>query len=65
MKVGNLAELKRTIGQILKENAQGKFPKEITFTRGIEYPKYKITIEEMEEDTFTDSKGQKWKKVKE
>lgn len=64
MNVGNLAELRRKIGNILKENTQEKFPIKITFSRGIEYPKYKITIEEIEEDFFIDSKGVKWRKEK-
>jgi len=64
MKVNKLAELKRKIGHFLKEDAIEGFPQSITFCRGIEYPKYKITIEEIEEDFFIDSKGTKWIKSK-
>lgn len=64
MKVSKLAELKRTLGQILNESSNGDFPKEITFSRGIEFPKYKITVEEIEEDFFVDKKGTRWVKDK-
>lgn len=64
MNTSKLAEVKRELGNILNDSKKTKFPSEITFSRGIEYPKFKITIEEIEEDFFVDSKGQRWAKVK-
>lgn len=72
MKINKLIDLKRTFGLMLKNqsrsNSKGlstEFPKEIIFSRGIEFPQYKITIEEIEDDYFIDAKGTKWMKVKE
>lgn len=48
----------------MKDTTSKTFPQEIIFNRGIEYPQYKITIEEVEEDFFVDSKGTKWMRVK-
>jgi hypothetical protein len=64
MLVSKTVELKRIIAQIINEDKSEKFPQSITFSRGIEYPKYKITIEEIDEDFFVDSKGIKWIKSK-
>lgn len=58
-------ELKKFIAKLINDEKNGKFPKIITFSRGIEYSKFKITIEEIEEDFFIDSKGIKWIKAKE
>lgn len=58
-------ELKKVIAQLIKDEKSGKFPQVITFSRGLEYPKFKITIEEINEDFFIDSKGNKWVKAKE
>lgn len=64
MKVSKLSELKKSIGQIINDNSPNRdFPKVITFNRGIEFTKYKITIDEIEEDFFVDSKGTKWVKA--
>jgi hypothetical protein len=65
MKVNTIAELKKAIGKIINENSDKDLPKEIIFNRGIEYSNYKITVEAIEEDFFIDSKGHKWKKLKE
>lgn len=64
MKVSNLSELRKVIIHIMKDTTSKTFPQEIIFNRGIEYPQYKITIEEVEEDFFVDSKGTKWMRVK-
>lgn len=58
-------ELKKLIAQLVKDEKSGKFPQVITFSRGLEFPKFKITIEEINEDFFIDSKGFKWIKSKE
>ena len=63
-KVSKLSDLKRMIGHIINEVNDRDFPKVIHFNRGIEFPKYKVTIEEIDEDFFVDSKGSKWVKVK-
>lgn len=63
-KVSTIAELKRAIGKIINDTPESELPKEITFSRGIEYSKYKITIEAIQEDTFVDAKGVVWKKIK-
>ena len=64
-KVNKLSDLKRMIGHIINDTTDQKFPRVIHFNRGIEYRKYKVTIEELDEDFFIDSKGSKWVKVKE
>ncbi len=64
MKISKLVELRKLIGHIFSDLSSQELPKVITYSRGIEFPKYKITIEEIEEDYFIDSKGQKWAKVK-
>lgn len=63
-KISKLADLKRLIGHIINDVSEREFPQYITFNRGIEFPKYRITIEELEEDFFIDTKGSKWVKVK-
>lgn len=65
MKLSKLSELKRTMGQMVHDLNEGNFPKTINFSRGIEFPKFKITVELVEEDYFVDSKGQKWAKIRE
>ena len=64
MKVSKLSELTRAIKQLINDSQDEEYPKEVTYNRGIEYPKYRITIDEIEEDFFVDSKGQRWAKVK-
>jgi len=64
MLLSKTVELKRVIAQIINDDKSGKFPQVITFSRGIEFPKFKITIEEIDEDFFVDSKGVKWVKAK-
>lgn len=64
MLLNKTVELKRAIAQIINDDKSEKFPQVITFSRGIEYPKFKITIEEIDEDFFVDSKGVKWVKAK-
>lgn len=63
-KVNKLSDLKRMIGQIINDTSEHDFPRIIHFNRGIEYQKYKVTIEEIDEDFFIDSKGSRWVKVK-
>jgi hypothetical protein len=65
MKVSTVADLKKAIGHIINNSDNTGFPQEITFNRGLEHDKFKITIDQLEEDFFIDSKGKKWIKVKE
>jgi len=65
MKVSRIAELKKVIVKILHEVDDRTFPKTLIYNRSIESPKYRITIDEIEEDFFIDSKGIKWVKFKE
>ncbi len=63
-KVNKLSDLKRMIGHIINDTNEHEFPRVIHFNRGIEYKKFKVTIEEIDEDFFIDSKGSRWVKVK-
>lgn len=65
MLVTKAIDLKSVISKLVKEDKSETFPQVITFTRGLEHPKFKITIEEIDEDFFVDSKGVKWVKAKE
>ena len=64
MQVTKLLDLKKVIGELIQAESNKNFPKTIIFNRGIEFQKYKLTIEQIEDDYFIDSKGQKWAKVK-
>lgn len=64
MLITKTIDLRKIVAQIINDDKNGKFPQVITFSRGIEFPKYKITIEEIDEDFFVDSKGVKWIKAK-
>lgn len=63
-KVNNVADLKRMISHMISVTNVQDFPRVIHYNRGIEYSKFKVTIEEIDEDFFIDSKGSKWVKVK-
>lgn len=63
-KINKLSDLKRTIGHIINDTNENDFPRVIYFNRGIEYRKFKVTIEEIDEDFFIDSKGSRWVKIK-
>ncbi len=65
MKLSRLAELKKLIGKIMTDGEDDNaFPMEIIYSRGLEFPTYKIQIELVEEDEFIDSRGIKWVKSK-
>ncbi len=64
MLLSKTVELKRYLAQLVNSNKPEQYPVVITFSRGIEFPKYKITIEEHNEDFFVDAKGFKWVKEK-
>ena len=62
--ITKIAELKRRIGQIIKEIPDNQLLTILEFHEGMEFPKYKITVEALEEDFFVDAKGTKWKRVR-
>ena len=63
--ITKIAELKKRLGQIIKEIPDVNLPTILEFHEGMEFPKYRITIEALEEDFYIDAKGKKWKRVKE
>lgn len=65
MTINSLLDLKKEIGQIVSNPDSLDFPTELIFNRGIEHSQFKITIEEIETEFFTDPKGRKWQRVKE
>lgn len=62
MIITKTVDLKKEIARIVNDDKKDLSDCEITFSRGIEFPKYRITIEEINEDFFIDSKGVKWVK---
>ena len=65
MKITKSSELKSLIMHAIREYSSAHFPFIINFSQGMEHPEYKITIEEVEQEFFIDSKGTRWQKVKE
>ena len=61
--ISKMAELKSIIGNALIDSKNKQFPIEILYSRGIVHPKFKIIIEQIEEDFFIDANGIKWRKV--
>ncbi len=57
--------ISREIKRIILQYEGHKYPQQIYFNMGMEHPQFKIIIEKIDNDTYTDSRGQKWKKVKE
>lgn len=57
------SELIRSVKCYIEDSEDWEFPAELWFHKGMEFPKFKVTIEMIETDTFVDSSGQKWKKV--
>ena len=62
--IKHLPVLKREIELAVGPTPKDKFPLHLTYNEGMECPTFKITIEELEIDTYIDATGQKWKKVK-
>lgn len=63
--ITKVAELKKRIGYIINDHPHLDEPVTLEFHEGMEFPKYRITIEALEEDFYVDAKGKKWKRVKE
>ena len=55
-----ISEIKRYLSETLCGDLDSKLPKSFCFVQEIGKPKYKITVELLEEDFFIDSKGRKW-----
>jgi len=64
MNISKLIDLKKVIGRLMTSKNSEELPVVITYNRGLEFTKYRITIEEIEEDFFVDSRGTKWMKMK-
>lgn len=63
MNIKNMLDLKSQMARIIHESSSLDFPQELILNKGIEYPKYKITIELVDEKVFIDNKGVKWVRV--
>lgn len=62
--ITKLPEVHRKVRSVITDYKEHEFPFEIGFNEGMEHPCFKITIEKQDSDTYIDSNGQKWKKVK-
>jgi hypothetical protein len=65
MNIKRLAELKKQIGYAIKNYPDDELPKEFLFKENVTAPKYKITVEVIDEDFIIDDLGRKWIKAKE
>ncbi len=63
-KISRQTDLNHKIKFALRNHEEETFPKEFLFNLGMEHPQFKFTIEIQDSDTYVDSNGQKWKKVK-
>lgn len=57
-------DLNNKIKMLMRTHELQKFPYEFIFNLGMEHPQFKFTIEIQDSDTYIDSNGQKWKKIK-
>ena len=57
--------LKNYIADVVRTSHAAELPISILFHEAVNANKYKITIEVIEQEYFIDSKGIKWKRVKE
>ena len=60
-----ISELKARITELIRQNSINGFPQTLVFNERAGLPRYKITIDAIQEDFFIDEKGTKWMKVKE
>ena len=63
--ITKMSELKRCVNEVISSTPNNKLPVVLNYHQGMEFSKYKITIEALEEKFFIDSKGNKWQKVTE
>lgn len=61
--ITKMSDLKRAVGQVINEINVDQLPIVLSFHEGMEFSKYKITIQAIEEEFFVDTKGTKWKRV--
>ena len=61
-KFKNRKEVRDCVKSIL-DNDEKQFPYEFSYCDGMGEPTYVFKIERLEADTFTDAKGQTWRKV--
>ena len=59
-----ISDLIKGIKIVMINHLDAKFPSEFSYNKGMEYPTFVITVNKIENDTFVDSTGQKWKKCK-
>lgn len=59
-KISKISELKRALSIALKATPDNELPLTYIFDEGMEFSKYKITLELIEQDSFIDKKGRKW-----
>lgn len=64
MIIDHMPTLNREIKRIINQQNSEIFPVVIHFNEGMECPQFKITVEMFETDTYIDSLGQKWKRIK-
>jgi hypothetical protein len=58
-----ISKLKSRITELIRSVPNKEFPFVLTFNEMITHPRYRITIEVIEEDSFIDSEGRKWVKA--
>ncbi len=61
--ITKMSHLKRAVAQVINEIDVDELPIVLSFHEGMEFSKYKITIQAIEEDSFVDANGKKWKRV--
>jgi len=62
--LAKLSEVNRVVRNSLIRHEDKEFPVQVYFNQGIQFPRFKVTIEKEESDVYVDPSGQKWKKVK-
>lgn len=60
-----ISQLKKQLNQCVNGSQDQELPILFFFLQEIGKPKYKITVEIIQEDHFVDSRGGKWMRVKE
>ncbi len=60
-----ISDLKKRLSEVINEIDVDQLPETLIYNPGFGFAKYKITINEIQEDFMVDSKGVKWMRVKE
>jgi hypothetical protein len=64
IKISHLPDLACAVKRLVSLDNQIEFPRVIIFNRGIEFSRFKITIEREPLEQYVDKNGETWKKVK-